>query len=235
MTESAAAEAVEVVALPSKEEQHDHYEIMVLVSGAVSDEQAKAAWDAVKQQITALRGELTNEEELGRRALAYTVAGVRQGSYFVAEFDMPKASLPQLNAKLRVDANVTRFLVIKKRKKTAEEIEQERKQREQRMIAMQMRKQAEMEASSRERGERKVTAPAAATPTVAPATAETKPAATPVATETTPEASTPAAEPAAAAAPAAATPEAGAADKKDKSLGDIDAEIEKLLSDDVEV
>ncbi|MFH1425824.1 MAG: 30S ribosomal protein S6 [Candidatus Kerfeldbacteria bacterium] len=192
----------DVFEFPEKEVQSDHYEIMVLVAGDATEEDAQRVFDEVKQEIAAHGGTITLEEALGRRSLGYTVEQSKSGNYFVAEFDMEKRKLKDLNEKLRIHKDVTRSLVVKKRQKTEEELADEKKRDEQRKAHKQQRLQEQMrEEEEKQKEKEKEIAP--------------KPVKK-VSTE------------------AAAEKPKEEVEKK-KSIEDIDAEIDKLLSEDLDI
>jgi ribosomal protein S6 len=112
----------EVFVFPTKDEKIQHYELMLLVSGNATDEEAAKTFSEVKALFEAGKAEITHEEVLGRRALAYSIDDTKMGSYFIAEFDLVSTLLPELNEKLRIRKDVARFMIIKKKKRTAEEI-----------------------------------------------------------------------------------------------------------------
>ncbi len=116
----------EVFEFPKKEELVHHYEMMLLISGNTTDEDAAKTFSEVKELAVAAGAEMTYEEVIGRKTLAYSVDKSRQGSYFVCEFDLISTRLPGLNEKLRIRKDVARFLIIKKHKRTAEEIATEK-------------------------------------------------------------------------------------------------------------
>lgn len=202
-TSPAPAAEVEQFILPPKELQSEHYELMVLIPGQLLEDEARTVWDEIKQLIQANSGQITTEQELGRKDLAYTVAGSRNGTYFVLECDLPKPQLAVIQEKLRIRKEVARVLFTKKRVKSAEEIAEEKRVNDK----IQARKQQKAIASM--------------TSSPAPAVVESPRPAAPVV------ASVPSSAPAATEEPAPKKPTS--------SLADLDREIEKLLSDNIDV
>lgn len=115
-------EEISLMEFAPAEDRHEHYEMLVLIPGQLTEEQAQEVQQQVTELMMAEGAQTTHEEFLGRRALGYTVAGGRHGYYVVVEFDMARHLLDALQRKLRVAKNVARFLIIKKHVKTAEEI-----------------------------------------------------------------------------------------------------------------
>jgi len=202
-------EGLEPFVLPAKEVESDHYEVMILIPGQATEQEAAETFEQVKQTIVALKGTITSDQNLGRRALGFTVAGSRSGTYAVAEFDIEKPRVAELNEKFRIRKDVARYMLVKKHVKSAEELAEDAR------IAKKIdtRRKAKMEADI-ETIEKESTKAPAAKPRVA---RETK------AVEAAPEA-----------APAVEKPaKVAKASAKAKSMEEIDKEIEKLLSDDM--
>lgn len=159
---------VELFQFPSKEVETKHYEMLVLIGGQTTEDQAQSIFGEVKGVLTSLGGAITSEEVLGRRSLAYTVAGSKSGSYFVTEFDLPTNALAELNEKLRIRKDVTRFMITSKRIPTAEEIaEHERVQAK--IETRKKAKRATQEQQDAEQLEKKAAKKAARQPASAPA------------------------------------------------------------------
>lgn len=134
---------VEVFEFPEKEVQSEHYETLMLVAGTASEEEAAAAFEGMKKEITEVGGTITFEEAWGRKKLAYTVAHSKHGYYFVVEFDAEKQMVADISTRLRNRKDITRFLTVKKKQLTAEEQEELQQIREK--IVMRSHKAAKEE------------------------------------------------------------------------------------------
>ncbi|MBI2410374.1 MAG: 30S ribosomal protein S6 [Candidatus Kerfeldbacteria bacterium] len=196
-----------------KEEHQEHYELLLLVAGSQTEEEVASIVLSVKDQVVTFGGQITREENLGRRNLAYTVAGTQSGVYSLMEFDLVTLRLPELNEKLRIRKDITRFLIIKKRVKSEAELAEEERVRQKIDTRKKAKMQKDISALEDE------------------ATAERKPAAvrkeTPAVTTST---SLPTPEATEEVKPAKSTKK-----KEASTLENIDQEIEKLLSDDIDV
>lgn len=217
--EQNVTETVELFVVPPKEVETKHYEMLVLIGGSATEEQAQTIIGEVKAVMTALGATITLEQAWGRRPLAYTVAGSKSGTYFVMEFDLATDKLPELNEKLRIRKDVTRFLIVTKRVKSAEEIAEEQRVRDK----IDARKKTKMLAQL----DQQEAAPSHKQPRTQPVTAaasEASHAPTPATTQA-PDASQ---------TTAVSRSEATPAEQQKKSEN-IDSEIEKLLSNDIDV
>lgn len=105
-----------------KEEFSEHYELLLLIAGTMTDEEAAMIVDSVKTLLADMGATMTHDAILGRRNLGYSVAKSRTGVYGLFEFDLLKKQLPAIQEKLRLRKDITRFLIIKKTVLTAEEI-----------------------------------------------------------------------------------------------------------------
>ncbi len=120
--QTALQEAEATFVLPTKDNEPGHYELLVLLPGGATEQEAATTFDEVKRIVQSFNGTITFEANLGRRSLGYTIAGSRSGSYVVVEFDILKNRVSELNEKLRIRKDVARFLIVTKRVKSAEEL-----------------------------------------------------------------------------------------------------------------
>lgn len=112
---------VEIFEFPAKELAPEHYELLLLVTGNASDEDAAKTFEEVKKLLVAAGGTISLEEAQGRKALAYSVEKTKTANYFLVEFDLLGAALPSFQEKLRIRKDVTRMLIVKKRSLTDEQ------------------------------------------------------------------------------------------------------------------
>src|SRR3989338_1610335 len=106
-------------------EQVQHYELTLLISGSIAEDQHPTILSQVKGLLEENGGRITGSEELGRKKLAYAIKQLRHGFYFVYEFDLSPRSLKSVEKNLKLNNNILRFLTVKKHFKTAEEISRE--------------------------------------------------------------------------------------------------------------
>ncbi len=213
-----------VFEFPTKEAQFGHYELLILVPGQFSDEDALAIYGDVKKMIAEFGGEITIEDLMGRKTLGYKVQGLKNGSYFAVEFDMDRANTSDLQQKVRIRKEIDRFMMITKRKKSAEQLEDEKKRKEKRMIHRQVQKQkiAEEEAEEREAEKAEKRAKVAEAEKKAEKPEEAK-------EESKKDSKEEKTAPEAVSGKAVEKPE----EKKAITLEDIDKKIDDILSDDI--
>lgn len=94
-----------------------HYELVVVLSPVLSQEDTSGAWQRIKQLITQHGGDSLQEEQWGPRRLAYPIRKggqtFHEGNYLLARFSTEKVLPGELETNLRLSENVLRFLLVK--------------------------------------------------------------------------------------------------------------------------
>ena len=92
-----------------------HYELVVVLSPMLNQEQASTAWGRVKDFITNRSAELDHEETWGTRRLAYAIKKgpyhFLEGSYHLTRFSADTPFNQELLTFLRLDEQVLRSLL----------------------------------------------------------------------------------------------------------------------------
>ena len=93
-----------------------HYELVVVLSPMLNQEQVTSTWGRIKEFISNRNGDITHEEQWGTRRLAYPIKkGSHQfleGSYHLTRFSVETPINQELHTFLRVDDQVLRSLVV---------------------------------------------------------------------------------------------------------------------------
>jgi small subunit ribosomal protein S6 len=105
-----------------------HYELLYIVSNKYSEEELKPITERVTKIITDRGGEITYSEDWGKRKFAYTIDHFKHGYYQLVEFDL-ESGLDRINRNLQMDSDILRHMIVAKRKRSAEEIAQEKKEK----------------------------------------------------------------------------------------------------------
>jgi len=98
----------------------NHYELCYLVSATFSDEELIPLKERIADMIKKFGGNITFEENLGRRRLAYAINHQLQGSYLLFEFDLDGAKLRDLEKTIRLSGEVMRHIVVKRAEQSKE-------------------------------------------------------------------------------------------------------------------
>lgn len=93
-----------------------HYELVLIFSPTLNQEQTVASWARVKEFIHNRNGEVTHEERWGTRRLAYPIHKSGQhfleGAYYLTRFSTERPFLRELESFLHVDEQILRSLVV---------------------------------------------------------------------------------------------------------------------------
>ncbi|HIM38170.1 MAG TPA: 30S ribosomal protein S6 [Dehalococcoidia bacterium] len=93
-----------------------HYELVVVLSPMLNQEQQTGAWGRIKDFINTRNADITYEEQWGTRRLAYPIRkGSHQfleGSYHLTRFSVETPINRELHTFLRLDDQVLRSLVV---------------------------------------------------------------------------------------------------------------------------
>ena len=88
------------------------YELAVVLSAKLEDDERAAAIEKVKGYITRFGGTVTNVDEWGKRALAYEINDEGEGYYVLYTFNSVPSFPRELERRLRIADGVLRSLVV---------------------------------------------------------------------------------------------------------------------------
>ena len=93
-----------------------HYELVVILSPLLNQDQTADTWGRIKGLITTRNGEITHEERWGIRRLAYPIHKgshhFMEGSYHLTRFSTERPFNGELDSLLRLDDQVLRSLLV---------------------------------------------------------------------------------------------------------------------------
>ena len=89
------------------------YELAVVVSAKVEDEERAAVVDKCKALIERFGGQITNIDDQGKKRLAYEVQHMREGFYYFIQFDAEPTAPADIESRIRIMDNVIRFLIVR--------------------------------------------------------------------------------------------------------------------------
>jgi small subunit ribosomal protein S6 len=90
------------------------YELAVVISPDVSEEEAPEAYQRVRQMVTSRGGEVINEDIWGRRKLAYPIGKHLEGNYIFTDIKLPPDRVRDLESGLQISEEVLRHMLIRK-------------------------------------------------------------------------------------------------------------------------
>ena len=89
------------------------YELAVVVSAKLEDDDRNATIERVKDIITKHGGTITNVDEWGKKRLAYEIRKMREGFYYFIQFDGDSTVPAEVESRVRLMENVIRYLCVK--------------------------------------------------------------------------------------------------------------------------
>ncbi len=89
------------------------YELVVVISPEVPEEEFEATTDNISRFITDRRGTISQTERWGKRKLAYPIKHFVEGNYVLTRFKLKPTLSKELEANLRISEDVLRHLLIR--------------------------------------------------------------------------------------------------------------------------
>ena len=89
------------------------YELAVVVSAKIEDEERAAVIDKVKAYVERFGGQITNVDEWGKKRLAYEIQKMHEGFYYFIQFDAEATAPAEIENRVRIMDNVIRFLCVR--------------------------------------------------------------------------------------------------------------------------
>ncbi|MBQ9927200.1 MAG: 30S ribosomal protein S6 [Lachnospiraceae bacterium] len=89
------------------------YELAVVVSAKIEDDERAAVVDKCKALIERFGGTITNVDDWGKKRLAYEVQKMKEAFYYFIQFDAETTAPVEIENRIRIMDNVVRFLIVK--------------------------------------------------------------------------------------------------------------------------
>lgn len=89
------------------------YELAVVVSAKIEDDERAATIEKVKAYIERFGGTITNVDEWGKKRLAYEVQKMKEAFYYFIQFDAESTTPAEVESHVRIMENVIRYLCVK--------------------------------------------------------------------------------------------------------------------------
>ena len=90
------------------------YELALVVNAKIEDEAREAVVEKAKGYVARYGGTVTEVEEWGKKRLAYEVQKMREGFYYIIQFEADATCPAEVERHVRIMDNVMRYLVVKK-------------------------------------------------------------------------------------------------------------------------
>ncbi len=89
------------------------YELAVVVSAKIEDEERAQVIDKCKALVERFGGTITEVDEWGKKRLAYEVQKMKEGFYYFIRFDAEPNVPAEIESRVRIMDNVIRYLVVR--------------------------------------------------------------------------------------------------------------------------
>ena len=89
------------------------YELAVVVSAKIEDDERAAVVDKCKALIERFGGTITNVDEWGKKRLAYEIQKMKEAFYYFIQFEADTNAPAEIERRVRIMDNVVRYLVVK--------------------------------------------------------------------------------------------------------------------------
>lgn len=89
------------------------YELVVILSPDVPEEEVPVSIDKISDFITSKGGSVTQVDRWGKRRLAYPISHFKEGNYVLTKFKIEPAMTAELEASLRISEKVLRHMLVR--------------------------------------------------------------------------------------------------------------------------
>ena len=89
------------------------YELAVVLSAKLEDDERAAAIEKIKGYITRFGGTVTNIDEWGKKKLAYEIQKMKEAFYYFIQFEGNSDTPNELESHVRIKEPVIRYLCVK--------------------------------------------------------------------------------------------------------------------------
>ena len=89
------------------------YELCVVVSAKIEDEERAQVVDKCKALVERFGGTITEVDEWGKKRLAYEVQKMKEAFYYFIKFEAESTVPAEIESRIRIMDNVVRYLCVK--------------------------------------------------------------------------------------------------------------------------
>ena len=89
------------------------YELAVVLSAKLEEEERAAAIEKVQGYITRYNGVVTNVDDWGKKRLAYEIQKAKEAYYYFIQFESDAVCPNEVEAHVRIMEPVIRYLIVK--------------------------------------------------------------------------------------------------------------------------
>ncbi len=89
------------------------YELAVVVSAKIEDEERAAVIDKCKALVERFGGTITEVDDWGKKRLAYEIQKMRDAFYYFIRFEAEASAPAEIESRIRIMDHVIRYLCVK--------------------------------------------------------------------------------------------------------------------------
>lgn len=89
------------------------YEFVLVVNAKVEDDDRVATLEKAKGYIERFGGTITSVDDWGKKRLAYEIQKMKDGYYYIINFESDSTTPGELEQRVRIMDNVLRYLCIR--------------------------------------------------------------------------------------------------------------------------
>ena len=89
------------------------YELAVVVSAKIEDEERASVIDRCKALVERFGGTITEVDEWGKKRLAYEIQKMKEAFYYFIRFDADSNAPAEIESRIRIMDNVIRYLCVR--------------------------------------------------------------------------------------------------------------------------
>ena len=90
-----------------------NYEGVFIFAPALQEEKLEKHFRDIANSITSQKGEIVQEERLGKKELAYPIMKNREGNYYIINFKAPSEIIPAIKDGYKLIPQLLRFMIVK--------------------------------------------------------------------------------------------------------------------------
>jgi small subunit ribosomal protein S6 len=92
----------------------NNYELVFIAQPELDAEALNTLVQSYTSSVQNLGGQVTQVETWGKRRLAFPIAKVREGYYYLTQIQLDPSAMPELERTVKLTEPIIRYLVIRK-------------------------------------------------------------------------------------------------------------------------
>ena len=93
------------------------YELAVVVSAKVEDDERADTVEKAKALVERFGGQISNVDDWGKKKLAYEIQKMKEAYYYFIQFEAESSAPAEIESRIRIMDNVIRYLCVRQDEK----------------------------------------------------------------------------------------------------------------------